>query len=119
MENITAIALHNQTVLLMWQQPENIFKESEFTYNITAMSVMTGALLEHQTITFDPSVSPQEEFNFFNVSICEEISFTLVQIGDCREKNTTIFLPICKDIPLLIILLKWDVWNYSSRTISL
>ena len=118
MENITAIALNNKTVLLMWQQPENIFKESNFTYNITAVSVTTGALLEHQTITYDPSVSPQERFNFSNVSICEEISFTLIQIGDCREKNTTIFLPICKDIPLLIIQ-KWDIWNYSSRTISL
>lgn len=103
----------------MWQQPEDIFEEYEFTYNITARAVKTGALLNNKMVTFNSSASPREKFNFSEADVCKEITFTLSQVGDCREKNTTVFLPICKDTLLIKKLYFLKLYTVtSSRTIS-
>ena len=96
-EAITTIALENKSIVLTWQQPDNIFMESVFTYNITALLVTTGHVLDLRTITLESLESPREVFNFTEVKLCEEICFTLTQVGDCREQQICTFLPICKE----------------------
>jgi hypothetical protein len=93
-EAITTIALENKSIVLTWQQPDNIFMESEFTYNITALLVTTGHVLDQRTITLESLESPREVYNFTEVELCEEIRFTLTQAGDCREQQISTFLPI-------------------------
>ena len=96
-EAITTIALENKSIILTWQQPDNIFMESVFTYNITALLVTTGHVLDQRTITLESLESPREVYNFTEVELCEEIRFTLTQAGDCREQQISTFLPICKE----------------------
>ena len=99
-EAFTITALENKTLILTWQQPDNIFMESEFTYNITVLSVTTGHVLDQQFVTLEPMESPREVYNFTDseVELCEDICFTLTQVGDCREQQVSTFLPICKNI---------------------
>ena len=101
-EAITTTALEEKTLVLTWQQPDNIFMESEFTYNITALSVATGHVLDQRFVTLEPMEFPREVYNFTEVELCEDIYFTLTQVGDCREQQVSTFLPICKDIFLCI-----------------
>ena len=89
---ITATVLENKTVFLSWHQPENIFMESEFTYNITALSVTTGHILDHRLITLEPLESPREVYNFTQVESCQEIRFALALLGDCREQYISTYL---------------------------
>ena len=96
-EAITTIALENKSIVLTWQQPDNIFMESVFTYDITALLVTTGHVLDLRTITLESLESPREVYNFTEVELCEEIRFTLTQVGDCREQQISTFLPICKE----------------------
>ena len=50
-EAIATMALENKTLILTWQQPDNIFMESEFTFNITALLVATGHVLDQRLVT--------------------------------------------------------------------
>lgn len=100
-EDLITTILQNKTIILSWQQPENIFEEHEFTYNITAESAITGIILEQRIVILGSLERPREEFNFTEVEFCGEIYFVLTQVGDCRERHSTELLAICKKIILL------------------
>ena len=93
---MTTISLENKSVVLTWQQPDNIFGEANFAYNITARSLTTGHILEQRVVVLGSLQSPWEKFNFSKVEVCEEVQFTLSQVEDCREQYTTTYIPICK-----------------------
>ena len=101
-EAIATMPLENKTLVLTWRQPDNIFMESEFTYNITALLVATGHVLDQRLVTLESMKSPREVYNFTEVELCEDIRFTLTQVGDCREQHVSTFLPICKEVFLCI-----------------
>jgi hypothetical protein len=90
-ENILAEILENKTGILKWEQPENIFGESNFSYNITAS--VAGRVVEQRVVTLEPWQAPLEQFNFTETEDCEEVLFTLTQLGDCREQLTTTAIP--------------------------
>ena len=86
-----------QIAILTWEQPEmNFFREENFTYVIM---VLDGEqLVKDRIVTLEPSHTPSEVFNLTDVEPCQEVTVTLIQLGDCREEILTTIMPICETL---------------------
>ena len=91
-------ALNSTTAVLTWQHPHNLFTQSSFSYDISAVVTKTGYVIKDYNTVIRSSDTPMEEFDLSDIEVCEEINFTLSLANDCRKNWTSFILPICKNM---------------------